>query len=88
MSEDVNFVVQARREKLAALEAAGIAPFAYGFNPTHDAASALRSLPEGVEQGEVVRVAGRIVAWRPHGKTVFGARGRPVVTHPGLLPPR
>ena len=69
---DVNFVMQARREKLAALEAAGIAPFAYGFNPTHDAASALRALPQGVEQGEVVRVAGRIVAWRPHGKTVFG----------------
>ena len=69
---DVNFVMQARREKLAALEAAGIAPFAYGFDPTHDASSALRALPQGVEQGEVVRVAGRIVAWRPHGKTVFG----------------
>ena len=51
MSEDDNFVMQARREKLAALEAAGIAPFAYGFNPTHDASSALRALPEGVEQG-------------------------------------
>jgi lysyl-tRNA synthetase class 2 len=64
--------MQARREKLAALEAAGIAPFAYGFDPTHDASSALRALPDGVDQGEVVRVAGRIVAWRPHGKTVFG----------------
>jgi lysyl-tRNA synthetase, class II len=69
---DLNFVMKARREKLAELEAAGIAPFAYGFDPTHDAASALRALPEGVEQGEVVRVAGRLVAWRPHGKTVFG----------------
>ena len=69
---DLNFVMKARREKLAALEAAGIAPFAYGFDPTHDASSALRSLPEGVEQGEVVKLAGRLVAWRPHGKTVFG----------------
>ncbi len=71
MTEDVNFVMKARREKLAALEAAGIAPFAYSFNPTHDASAALRALPEGAEQGEVVRVAGRLVAWRPHGKTVF-----------------
>ena len=69
---DVNFVMKARREKLAALETAGIAPFAYGFDPTHDASSALRLLPEGVEQGAVVRIAGRLVAWRPHGKTVFG----------------
>jgi lysyl-tRNA synthetase class 2 len=72
MSEDLNFVMKARREKLAALEAIGVEPFAYSFNPTHDAAEALRALPEGVEQGDVVRVAGRLVAWRPHGKTVFG----------------
>jgi lysyl-tRNA synthetase class 2 len=69
---DLNFVMKARREKLAALEAAGIAPFAYGFDPTHDASAALRALPAGAEQGEVVRLAGRLVAWRPHGKTVFG----------------
>ena len=69
---DLNFVMKARREKLAALEAAGIAPFAYGFDPTHDTSAALRALPEGAEQGEVVRLAGRLVAWRPHGKTVFG----------------
>jgi lysyl-tRNA synthetase, class II len=71
-SAELNFVMKARREKLAALEAAGIPPFAYGFDPTHDASSALRALPEGAEQGEVVRLAGRLVAWRPHGKTVFG----------------
>jgi lysyl-tRNA synthetase class 2 len=75
MTDDLNFVMKARREKLAALEAAGIAPFAYGFDPTHDAAGALRALPDGVEEGPAVRVAGRIVAWRPHGKTVFGHIG-------------
>lgn len=69
--EDLNFVMKARREKLAALEAIGVPPFAYGFDPTHDTASALRLLPDGVEQGPGVRVAGRLVAWRPHGKTVF-----------------
>ncbi|HEX6315851.1 MAG TPA: lysine--tRNA ligase [Gemmatimonadaceae bacterium] len=69
---DLNFVMKARREKLAALESAGIAPFAYGFDPTHDAASALRLLPEGVEEGPTIRLGGRLVAWRPHGKTAFG----------------
>ena len=72
MSDDLNFVLRARREKLAALIASGVAPFAYGFDPTHDAASALRALPQDDEEGPVVRLAGRIVAWRPHGKTIFG----------------
>lgn len=71
MSEELNFVMKARRDKLAALEAMGIAPFAYRFDPTHDAASALRALPEGAAEGPAVRVAGRIVSWRPHGKTIF-----------------
>jgi lysyl-tRNA synthetase class 2 len=71
MTDDLNFVMKARREKLAALEAAGIAPFAYGFDPTHDTVAVLRSLPPDAEEGPAVRVAGRIVAWRPHGKTVF-----------------
>lgn len=72
MSDDLNFVLKARREKLAQLEALGVPPFAYGFDPTHDAAAALRALPAGVDEGPGVRVAGRLVAWRPHGKTIFG----------------
>ena len=71
MSDELNFVMRARREKLAALEALGVAPFAYRFERTHSAKQALELLPEGVEQGPVVQLAGRIVAWRPHGKTVF-----------------
>ena len=71
MSDDVNFVQKARREKLDALVAAGIAPFAYGFDRTHQAAGAIATLPEGVEEGNAVRVAGRLVAWRGHGKTAF-----------------
>ncbi|MEP6621263.1 MAG: lysine--tRNA ligase [bacterium] len=71
MSDELNFVQVARREKLDALVAAGIAPFAYGFDRTHEAADAVASLPDGVEEGERVRVAGRLVAWRGHGKTAF-----------------
>ncbi|MGH7712251.1 MAG: lysine--tRNA ligase, partial [Gemmatimonadaceae bacterium] len=71
MSEELNFVMKARREKLAALEALGVPPFAYRFERTHTTHAALAALPADVEQGPVVRLAGRIAAWRPHGKTVF-----------------
>ncbi|HEX9483230.1 MAG TPA: lysine--tRNA ligase [Gemmatimonadaceae bacterium] len=71
MSDELNFVRKARLEKLDALLAAGVQPFAYGFERTHDAATAVVSLPEGRDEGDVVRLAGRLVAWRAHGKTAF-----------------
>lgn len=72
MSDESNFVQRARREKLDALVARGIAPFAYSFDRTHRAIEAVALQPEGKqEEGETVRVAGRIVAWRAHGKTTF-----------------
>src|SRR5262245_28475174 len=47
-------------------------PFAYSFDRTHHAAQALALQPEGQqEEGEVVRVAGRFVSCRGHGKTMF-----------------
>ena len=70
MSEDLNFVLQARREKLEALEAAGIAPYAYSFDRQHFASQA-QSLIGNAEEGPAVTLAGRIVAWRSHGKTAF-----------------
>ena len=77
-TDELNFVLRARREKLSRLEEQGIAPFAYGFERTHTVAEALRAPVEG-EQGaatgegeaEHLRVAGRLVAWRAHGKTTF-----------------
>jgi lysyl-tRNA synthetase class 2 len=71
VSDELNFVQKARREKLDALEAAGIAPFAYGFERSHEATSAIALLAEGVEEGPTVRLAGRLVSWRGHGKTAF-----------------
>ena len=70
MSEELNFVLQARREKLAALEERGITPFAYGFDVTHAAADAPATLG-AAEESAPVRLAGRLVAWRGHGKTAF-----------------
>jgi lysyl-tRNA synthetase class 2 len=71
VSDELNFLLKARREKLAALEALGVAPFAYSFDPTHGVLDALRALPPDAGEGPAVRLAGRIIAWRPHGKTVF-----------------
>jgi lysyl-tRNA synthetase, class II len=71
MSDELNFVMQARRETLAALQAAGVAPYGYGFARSHGCGPAAALLLEGVEEGPAVQVAGRIVAWRGHGKTIF-----------------
>ena len=70
MNEELNFVLQARREKLEALEAAGVAPYAYAFDRQQSAAQAQTLLGQA-EQGPPVSLAGRIVAWRSHGKTTF-----------------
>jgi len=70
VSDELNFVLQARREKLEALEAAGVAPFAYSFDRDHTAADALLLLGDA-EESPAVKLAGRIVAWRSHGKTTF-----------------
>jgi lysyl-tRNA synthetase class 2 len=70
VSEELNFVLQARREKLEALEAAGVPPYAYTFDRQQSAAQA-QTLLGDAEQGPPVSLAGRIVAWRSHGKTTF-----------------
>src|SRR5688500_2638319 len=70
MSDDLNFVLQARREKLAELTRRGVEPFAYSFDRSHFAAEAA-GLLGAAEEGPIVRVAGRVVAWRAHGKTTF-----------------
>ena len=67
---DDNFV---RRDRLASLErlrAMGVEPFAYGFDRTHTTAEA-RALLGDADEGPVVRIAGRIRAWRGQGKTAF-----------------
>jgi lysyl-tRNA synthetase class 2 len=70
MSDELNYVMRARREKLEALAALGVAPFAYSFDRTHGCGTAVPLLGDA-EQGPTVRVAGRLVALRGHGKTMF-----------------
>ena len=71
MSDEPNFVQLARREKLEALVQRGIAPFAYSFDRSHEAREALALLPADATEGPGVRLAGRLISWRGHGKTAF-----------------
>ncbi|HUL02096.1 MAG TPA: lysine--tRNA ligase [Gemmatimonadales bacterium] len=65
----------ARREKLQELARRGVAPFAYSYKRTHTAQSALEAFaahgPKDGESATSHRLAGRLVALRPHGKTTF-----------------
>jgi lysyl-tRNA synthetase, class II len=66
------YVEQARREKREALEAMGVAPFAYRFDRSHTAAAARALYDDAMgDEGPEVRVAGRIAALRSQGKTMF-----------------
>ena len=60
-----------RIAKLDAIRERGIEPFAYSFDRTHSSAEALHLLPEGQEEGETVRVAGRLLGKRDMGKSSF-----------------
>ena len=77
--DDLNQVLRARREKLQALQERGMEAFAYNFDPSHksadahdgfEATEAAGTLSEAGE-GETVRLGGRLVAWRSHGKSAF-----------------
>jgi lysyl-tRNA synthetase class 2 len=64
---------EVRRERRDQVVALGVAPYAYGFERTHTALAAAGEARETDHQlvTDVVRVAGRVVAWRDTGKTVF-----------------
>lgn len=58
-----------RRDKLERWRQAGIDPFPYSFERTHLSKQIVDNF-DGLE-GKPVRVAGRIVSFRPHGKSTF-----------------
>jgi lysyl-tRNA synthetase class 2 len=63
-------VLEARLRKIEELRARGLEPYAYRYTPDRSLADAVAACPDDGE-GSRVRVAGRLVAWRPHGKTTF-----------------
>ena len=74
MTDELSFVERARRDKLEALVARGVEPFAYGYRRTHLATAAAALLGDA-EEGPAVRLAGRLVALRAHGRTTFAHLG-------------
>jgi lysyl-tRNA synthetase class 2 len=70
VSEELNFLMKARREKLDRLRADGHEPFAYSYDRTHTTTEAIAALGAG-DEGPDVSVAGRLVSWRSQGKTAF-----------------
>jgi lysyl-tRNA synthetase, class II len=70
--EERSFVEAARRQKRAALEAAGVPAFAYRFDRSHRAADAVAAYQDHMgEHGPPVSIAGRIESMRSKGKTAF-----------------
>ncbi|OGF15286.1 MAG: lysine--tRNA ligase [Candidatus Eisenbacteria bacterium RBG_16_71_46] len=65
-------LMRQRGEKLARWREIGVEPYAYRFDVTHRATDLLeRGEAVTAEPGEPVRVAGRVVALRGHGKAGF-----------------
>jgi lysyl-tRNA synthetase class 2 len=68
ISHDLHAV---RLEKLAQLRANGEDPFRANWNQSHISSECAQLLPEGIEEGPEVSVAGRVVAIRVMGKASF-----------------
>jgi len=74
MSEELNELLQVRREKLQELKDKGINPFPYRFEFDSHAADIPKrfaQIKEGEESTETVTLAGRIMTKRGHGKASF-----------------
>ncbi len=67
--EELNELLRVRREKLAAIAARGIEPFGRKYNFSHHAKDIIADFDK--LEGRTVRLAGRVVAVRGHGKASF-----------------
>ncbi len=63
---------QSRHEKLAKLQEQGISPYPYRWDRTHTAAEVIAGFDELSQAKTEVKVAGRLISRRLHGKTQFG----------------
>lgn len=79
MQERRSYVVEDRLHKLEELRRRGVEPFAYSFDVTHSTRDARAAYETAEAAGDVaqdgsgctVRLAGRLVAIRAHGRSVF-----------------
>ena len=74
VEQDMNELMKVRRDKLAAFEAKGVAPFGHRFEVSHHAKDVLEQFGhlEGEEESkDEISIAGRLMAIRGHGKASF-----------------
>ncbi len=67
--EEITDIQKIRRDKLPMLKELGIEPYAYNFDRTHFAKDIIEKFTE--YENKNVRIAGRIMAVRRHGKAAF-----------------
>jgi lysyl-tRNA synthetase class 2 len=71
MEQELSEVLRVRREKLQKIIDNNINPFPYRYSRTHLSSEINSDFENLSASGETVRVAGRIMSWRGHGKTLF-----------------
>ncbi|MCY3870683.1 MAG: lysine--tRNA ligase [Gemmatimonadetes bacterium] len=64
-------LIEQRLQKLDAIRDLGIEPYPYRFEPTHYSADIVASFDALSASGDEVRVAGRLIVTRGHGKAAF-----------------
>ena len=71
--EDINEMMQIRRDKMKTFADMGIPPFGHRYEVTHHAEDIREHFDEleGEQDGPLVRLAGRLMAKRGHGKASF-----------------
>lgn len=68
-AEELNELMKSRREKMTAIADKGIEPFGRNYKATHHAAEVVENFEELEEK--TVRICGRVMAIRGHGKASF-----------------
>ena len=68
-AEELNELLRIRREKMNAIAEKGIEPFGRQYDVTHHAADIIEQFDS--LEGQTVRLAGRVMAVRGHGKASF-----------------
>ncbi len=69
-TEEMNELMKVRRDKMDKVAAQGIEPFGRKYDFTHHAQTIIDNYDE--LEGQTVRIAGRLMAVRGHGKASFG----------------
>jgi lysyl-tRNA synthetase class 2 len=71
MTDELNEILRNRRTKLEQLREKNINPYPYRFERTHQSSQVIRNFDLLEANAATVRLAGRIMSIRSHGKTLF-----------------